>query len=186
MSKPGWASTLLLLLVSTASSCGPSIDKAAKTDIDRRIAVMAPTGQTFPAPQVYVPKPLVVGQWTLHRLINDKGEPSLTTYKIVGEEADATWIEIANESYYDKTVTKILLFIIDRTSPAGMDIRAVKVKDKEGRVTELQGPTIQAMRSTYQNTVNMLAVSWQGLPQETAIVTAGNFTGCFKAHTDTN
>jgi hypothetical protein len=43
---------------------------------------------------------------------------------------------------------------------------------------------IQLMRSMWQSSVNMLAVSWQGLPQESVTVAAGTFTGCFKARTD--
>jgi hypothetical protein len=166
------------------AACGPSIDSAAKADIDHRLSAMAPSGQTFPAPVMVVPKPLVVGQWTQHRLINDKGQPSLSTYKVVGEDGGAYWVEVANESYYGKTVTKILLAIPDRANPSTMEIRAVKMKDKKGRVTELEGPMIQLMRSAYQGSVNMLAVSWQGLPRESANVVAGHFSDCYKARTD--
>jgi hypothetical protein len=167
-----------------AVACGPRIDAAAKADIDRRVAALAPSGQMFPAPSGLAPKPIVVGQWTQHKLTNEKGEVSLLTYKVVGVEGDAVWIEMANEGYYGKTVTKILLAIGDRMSPSTMEIRAVKMKDKNGKLTELQGPMIQLMRSLWQGSVNMLAVSWQGLPQENMAVIAGNFILCFKARTD--
>ncbi len=72
----------------------------------------------------------------------------------------------------------------DRSNPATMEIRAVKRKDHKGQVTELQGPVIQSMKPVFQSSINMLAVSWQGLPRETASVTAGTFPGCFKAMTD--
>jgi hypothetical protein len=174
----------VLLLGLSASACGPSIDAAAKADIDRRVAAMAPSGQQFPAPTGIAPKPVVVGQWTQHKLTNEKGEVSLMTYKIVGEEAGAYWIEMANESYYGKTVTKMLLYLGDRQNPSTMEIRAVKLKDKKGKVTELQGPMIQLMKSMWQGSVNMLAVSWQGLPQDSVNVMAGHFVLCFKARTD--
>ena len=132
----------------------------------------------------FVPKPLVVGQWTQHKLVNDKGEPALVTYKIVGEDSGAYWVEVANESYYGKTVTKILLFPGDRMNPNTMEIRTVKLKDKKGQVTEITGPMIRLMKSMWQSSINMLAVSWQGLPQESMPVIAGTFTGCFKARTD--
>jgi hypothetical protein len=165
-------------------ACAPSIDKAAKADIDQRIGALAHTGQVFPAPTALVPKPLVVGQWTQHKLVNEKGEPALVTYKIVGEDSGAFWIEIASESYFGKTVTKILLVPGDRMNPNTMDVRAVKMKDKKGQVTELEGPMLQLMKSMWQGSINMLAVSWQGLPQETMPVIAGTFTNCFKARTD--
>ena len=185
MTTPSLRKTTPFILVGLSLlGCGPSIDAAAKADIDRRVAALAPSGQGFPAPAGLAPKPIVVGQWTQHKLVSEKGELSLITYKIVGEEAGAYWVEVANESYYGKTVTKLLLAVGDRTSPSTMEIRAVKTKDKNGKVTELQGPMIQLMRSLWQGSVNMLAVSWQGLPQENLIVVAGNFTLCFKARTD--
>jgi len=165
-------------------ACGPSLDSAAKTDIDRRVAVLVPSGQAFPAPAGLVPKPLLGGQWTQHKLTSDKGEHSLITYKIVGEDSGAYWVEVANESYYGKTVTKILLSVGDRMNPNTMEIRAVKMKDKNGKLSEWEGPTIQLGKSMWQGSVNMLAVSWQGLPQEAMNVVAGNFTACFKARTD--
>jgi hypothetical protein len=116
--------------------------------------------------------------------VNDKGEPALVTYKIVGEDGGAFWVEVANESYYGKTVTKILLFPGDRMNPNTMEIRAVKMKDKKGQVTEIEGPMLQLMKSMWQSSINMLAVSWQGLPQESMPVIAGTFTDCFKARTD--
>jgi hypothetical protein len=176
----------LILLASAVmlAACGSGIDSAAKADIDQRVAVMAPTGAAFPAPVARVPRPIVVGQWTQHKMVSEKGQPALLTYKIVGEEGGAYWIEVANESYYGKTVNKILLAMGDRGNPAAMEVRAVKMKDKHGKVTELQGPAIQLMRSAYQASINMLVVSWQGLPQETTSVVAGTFTACFKAMTD--
>jgi len=177
--------TLPVVLLSLLSlACGPSIDAAAKADIDRRVAAMAPSGQPFAAPTGIVPKPVAQGQWTLHKLTNEKGEVSLLTYKIVGEDAGAFWIEVANESYYGKTVTKLLLALGDRQNPSTMEIRAVKLMDKHGKVTEIQGPMIQLMKSVWQSSVNMLAASWQNLPQESVDVVAGNFVLCFKARTE--
>jgi len=60
----------------------------------------------------------------------------------------------------------------------------VKMKDKNGKVTELTGTTIQLMKSMYQSAINVLVVRWQGLPQENVNAIAGSFAGCFKALTD--
>jgi hypothetical protein len=183
MKKPG-VFLVMVLLGGVLSACGPSIDSAAKVDIDKRIAAMVPSGAAFSSPAGLSPKPVVVGQWTQHKMVSEKGQPSLLTYKIVGQEGDSYWVEVANEGYYGKTVTKILLSMGDRSNPSTMQIHAVKMKDKNGRVTVLEGPMIQLMRSMYQSSVNMLVVSWQGLPQENVNVTAGVFAACFKAMTD--
>jgi hypothetical protein len=182
--KKFWPCAAAILLSSLSVACGPSIDSAARADIDQRIAAMAPSGAAFQMPLGLTPKPIVVGQWTQHKLVGEKGQPSLVTYKIVGEESGAYWVEVANESYYGKTVNKMLIAMGDRSNPATMEIRAVKMKDKKGQVTELQGPMIALMKSVFQSSVNMLSVSWVGLPQETVNVVAGPFGGCFKAVTD--
>jgi hypothetical protein len=175
----------LLLLALPLLACGPSIDTAAKADIDRRVAALVHSGQGFPAPTAFAPKPLVVGQWTQHKLTNVKGELSLVTYKIVGEEAGAYWVEVANESYQGKTVLKILLAVGDRMNPHTLEMRAFKTKDAKGKVSEHLSPVLQ-IPAQWQDAMNTLAVAWQGLPQESVSVVAGNFAGCLKARTDAN
>jgi hypothetical protein len=183
MARSRYALPVFFVCVSLLG-CHHGVDTAAKVDIDRRVAALVPSGQAFPPPAVIVPRQLVIGQWTQHKLTNEKGELSLITYKIVGEENGAYWIEMANESYYGKTVVKLLLTLGDRTNPNTMEIHAAKFKDKEGKVFELQGPMIPANRALWQGSVNMLAVRWQGLLQEAVSVVAGNFMACFKASTD--
>ena len=176
---------VLVVHVSLAlSGCGPSIDAAAKADIDHRVAALAPPAQSFPAPTNFAPKPVAVGQWTQLKLMSDKGEPSFSTYKIVGEEGGAYWVEVVHEAYTGKTVTKILLFMGDRMNPKTMEIRAVRMKDKSGHVNAFDGPMIQLMKSMWQGILDTLVISWQGLPQEDVSVPAGNFAGCYKARTD--
>jgi hypothetical protein len=177
------SATLILISSVFLPACGPSIDAAAKLDIDRRVAALVPAGQTFSPPTVAAPKPLQVGQWTLHKLVNEKGEPSLTTYKIVGEDSGAYWVEVADESYMGKTVTKMLVSFGDRANPSTMEIRSIRLKDRDGKISEIEGPMIESMRALWQGAASLLAVSWQGLPQESMNVVAGNFAACFKART---
>jgi hypothetical protein len=184
MTTPAFRKIFVLVICLGFAACGPSFDSASKKDIDQRIAALAHTGQSFAGAAALVPKPLVTGQWTQHLMMNEKGEPSLVTHKIVGEEGGAFWFEVASENYYGKTVSKILVFPGDRMNPSTMEIRAVKLKDKSGKVSQVDGPALQLMRSLWQGSINMLAVSWQGLPQESMPVIAGTFNGCFKASTD--
>lgn len=173
-----------LTVVAGLVGCGPSIDPAAKADIDRRIAALKPAGQSYPAPAEFVPRPLAVGQWTQHKMVDDKGQPSILTYKIVGQNQGAFWVEVSSETYSGKNITKILMAIGDRTNPQSADIRAVKTRDQKGHVTEFDPAMLSLMRSLWTKSVNMLFVSWQGLPQETAVVAAGSFAGAYKAKTD--
>jgi len=179
------AAPFLFAVAVAASACGPSIDPAAKADIDRRVAMLQPGTNAVPAPAgIFAPLPFAVGQWSQYKMINDKNEPSFLTYKIVGQEGDAVWLEMVNEAYTGKTIQKMLVAFGNRMDPGSVEIRAVKTKDHKGNVTEMPPPVIQMMQSTYRGAISMLVVSWQGLPQESAVVPAGRFDGCFKARTD--
>jgi hypothetical protein len=175
---------LATLTLALLSACGPSIDAAAKADIDRRVAALGPSQQTFPAPSGFVPMPFAAGQWTRHKLVDDKGQPSFVTYKILAQEGDAFWMEIVTDSYTGRTMMKMLVAIPNRMDPSSIDIRAVSIKDRAGHVTNIDGPLLQMLRGSYQSAVSTLVISWQGLPQEDANVPAGAFAGCFRARTD--
>lgn len=165
-------------------ACGPSIDPAAKADIDRRVAMLQPGSTAVPAPAAFVPMPFAVGQWAQYKLTNDKGEPSFMTQKIVGQEGDAFWIETVNESYQGRMIQKMLVAFGNRMDPNQIDIRAVKMKDAGGTVTEIPPAVISMMQSTYRGVVAGLVISWQGMPQEGTVVPAGRFDSCFKLRSE--
>jgi hypothetical protein len=177
--------TATALAVTLATfGCAPSIDPAAKADIDRRVSALGGSGPSVGAPTAFMPMPFSPGQWTQHKMIDGKGQPSFMTYKIVGQDGDAFWVEAVTENYHGKTVMKMLLAMPNRMDPNGIDIRAVTMKDNKGNVTKLDGPMLSLMRSMYQGAVSTLVVNWQGLPQENATVPGGNFAGCYKTRTD--
>ena len=163
-------------LIAALAGCGPYIDPAAKADIDRRVALLGPSLQGVSAPPVFQPRPFAVGQWTQHRVV-DRGKPSFITTKIVGTEGGAFWIESVRETYFGTTVTKLLVFIGDRANPQSVEVRAGRVRDWKGRVTELSPA---GMRTMFSTPLGVLVVSWQGQPQEDVVVPAGAFAGCFK------
>ncbi len=54
----------VLAAAALGAGCAPSIDPAAKADIDRRIATLGAPAQTFGAPTGFAPLPFQTGQWT--------------------------------------------------------------------------------------------------------------------------
>jgi len=89
-------SCLALAVALTAGACGPSIDAAAKADIDGRVSALRSGTQSFPPPTVAMPLPLAPGQWVQLKTVDDKGQPGFMTYKIVGADGDAFWIEMTH------------------------------------------------------------------------------------------
>lgn len=171
-------------VVLLAVGCGPSIDPAAKADIDARVQALTAPKNTFPAPTVFEPAPFAVGQWIRLKLVDDKGQPSFMTQKITGQDGDAFWFEMVTEAYTGKTLVKILMAVANRTDPNTIDIRGGAMKDNKGNVTIFEGPLLSMMRGTYKEMMATMVITWQGLPQENAVVPAGAFASCFKGRTD--
>ena len=181
-SRPVALSALLCALA--VAACGPSIDPAAKADIDGRVAALQPGTSVVPPPTQFTPIPLATGQWSQYKLTDDQGQPSFLTYKIVGEEGGAYWLEIVNERYTGRMTQKMLVAFGDRTDPTQLDIRAVKTRDTKGNVTELPANMMPLFQATYRGIVSTMVIRWQGLPQEDAAVPAGRFGGCYKARSE--
>jgi hypothetical protein len=167
-----------------AAACGPSIDAAAKSDVDRRIAALAPAGPTIDRPSSATPMPMAVGQWATYKFVSDKGEPSFLTMKLVGQEAGAFWYETLHESYYGKSATRMLVDFGDRRNPDTITIKAAKIKDTKGRITEYPENMIGFVNSILRGQLGPIVLDWTGLPQEDAAVPAGKFAGCYKGRSE--
>ncbi|MEO6094835.1 MAG: hypothetical protein ABIW76_03815 [Fibrobacteria bacterium] len=160
---------------------GPAINVAAKADIDRQL-VSRDSTPSVPAPDsgVFKPMPLAVGQWVKFKVVDEKSEPSILTYKILGEEKGAFWVESVNETYQGKKLQKLLVFFGSRTDPKEIKIRAIKTMDN-GYKNELPNSMVSMMEELFKGALSSLILDWKGLPQEDAFVPAGSFAGCYKA-----
>jgi hypothetical protein len=181
--RPFAAVAGFVLATLTVAGCGPSIDPAAKADIDHRIAALQAGGGAMPPPSTFQPMPLAAGQWSQYKMTDDKGQPSFMTYKIVGEDGGAYWIEILHESYFGADAQKMLIAFGSRTDPSQVEIRGVVTRARQGRVDEMPPSMMPLLQSMYKGIVSSMVISWQGLPQESAAVPAGRFEGCFRART---
>ena len=170
------------LLLPLVVSCAPSIDPALRATIDREIAV-APHDTTYPAPASHAPAPLAVGQWTRFKVVRSDGRPSVLTYKVVGQEGDAFWIETVSERYTGRSIVKMLVAFGDRTDPGQMNILRLMTKQGNHAVQDFPPTMMGLVRGTYASVVQGLVLRWDGLPEETKRASAGTFTGAFKAKT---
>jgi len=175
---------LILAAASLAAACATGFDPAAKEDIDRRVKALSPPSQTFPAPAAPTPLPLAVGQWTQHQLVDDQGHPSFLTTKLVDEALGSYWLELVEETYSGRRVTKMLVYFGDRATPATLDIRALKTRVGAGPIKEATPEELGTSKTDWGGILSMLAVAWQGLPQEEARAPAGIFAGAYKRETD--
>lgn len=177
-------SALLLAFALATAACGPSINAAAKADVDKRVASLAGGSQVYPAPASPTPMPMAVGQWVTYKVVSDKGEPSFLTMKLVGQDGNAFWYETAHQSYYGKSGIRMLVDFGDRKNPETITIKAAKTKDEKGNVVEHPEMMIGMMNSVLRGQLGPIVIDWTGQPQENATVPAGRFAGCYKGRSE--
>jgi len=188
--RPGLASAVAAALL---VGCGPTIDPAAKADIDARIAKLRAQTITIPAPgpEATESMPPAVGQWAEYKLTLDNGQFKFLTQKIVGEEGGALLVEKVHDTYQGRSVEQLLVAIGDGWDPKKVELRSVKVKNEKGYLTTLSRTDLWIARnrmgpaSSYWD--DALSVSllnnWRGAPQASIAVIAGRFEGCYHYHT---
>ena len=162
------AAAAVVLAAMTLTGCSPSIDPAAKADIDHRVGLLQAGGAALPPPTTFMPAPLAAGQWSQYKAIDDKGQPSFITYKIVGEDSGAYWVEILHESYFGADAQKMLIAFGNRMDINQVEIRAASTRDSKGHVNELPPSVMPLLQSSFKGIASSLIISWQGLPQEPA------------------
>jgi hypothetical protein len=179
----------LLLVVSAFATfslvpaCGPSLDPAAKADLDRRLAQIPASEETFPPSETFLPMAFVVGQWTEHRLTDEKGHVSLVTYKLVGKDESGYWLETVTESYEGREAVKLLVSMLAGRDPAGMEIRAIRVKKGSAAPVDVDPGALLAARARYRGALDLLAMTVDTQDKDDMRVPAGHFIGCYKVAT---
>jgi hypothetical protein len=172
-------SYLIVIALCCAAGCGASINPAYKADVDRRIAALHPSSASYPAGDSFEPMPLAVGQWIELKMVDDQQQPSLLTYKVVGQEGDAFWFEVTTESYKVKSETRMLVNLGDRTNPETFAVKAFTVRTN-GQVNEYPPSLLGMLKGMWKPLVKGLQVQWKDLPREDVKVVAGEFAGAFK------
>jgi len=81
-------------------------------------------------------------------------------------------------------VMKMLVEQLGGRNPALMEIRAVKIKDRKGNVTEVDPNLLPITQAIYRNALTTLSLGWEGKPQEDVQAAAGTFARCYKVQAD--
>lgn len=166
---------IFTIVTALCAACAPTINPAVKASIDRRAAALHTSAATFPSTAVNEPLPLAVGQWVQHLFTDERGQRSFLTYKVVGSEGDAFWIECVTENYAGKTVTGMLLHLGDRTNLENIEVRALKVRQDAGEVETYPSNLLPLLKPIWKPLVEALAVRFDGLSREDVSVPAGHF-----------
>ncbi len=171
---------LLILLAATA--CSPSINPALRADVDARAAALSIKEIAYPAPTTDVVIDPVAGSWSTMKVTDKNGHISFVTYKLLERNGQTLTMETSNDSYYDSSVHQITVVYSSDWMP--QEFLAYRTQDKDGKVTDMEGPTLSLMNSIMRSWLPSIIVRVEGLPREDAIVAAGTFQQCGKTRYD--
>jgi hypothetical protein len=164
-------------------ACSPSVNPALQSSIDKRVLSFKQfSDNVYDAPQSSEPLPLAVGQWTRYKMMDKEGNPSLMTYKVVGEEGGAFWLETVRETYYEKQVTLLLVNLGKGHNLDDVEVRAMKQKTDDHSPTEFPAPVLSLTKALWKPMLENMVVDWQGKEQDDARVPAGVFSKCYQAY----
>jgi hypothetical protein len=173
----------LASLVCLAAGCGPSIDRAAKADLDKHLAAVTTSQETYPPSESFLPMAFHVGQWTQHRVVDAKGNTSLLTYKLVGQEDGGYWLEMVTETPQGREAVKLHVALLGGRDPAGMEIRAIRIKKNNELPVNVDAADLPTVRPRYRGALDLLTVWFEGNLKDDAHVPAGRFIGCYTNRT---
>jgi hypothetical protein len=168
------------------AACGPSLKPAMKAATDQLAAEPRAQPRDVGTEQRLAPLKWSVGQWTLTRNVNDKGEVSFVRTAVVGKEGGGYWIEMETQDWYRHGITKILYAGMPTNADAALDsVRKIVVRtdDKPDQVMDFtkDDPSLafaKLFAKQYMK-VGVAAVPDQA-SREDAKVPAGTFHGCAK------
>lgn len=180
-----WASISVMIALTLSVGCGASIDPAMKRLVDQRVAGRAKSMVYEPPTVSAAPEPKE-NTWALYKVIDDDGQPSLLTYKMLRREGDKFWIEITSETYYGRSIQLMRVDFGPRMSPEDIEVDRVLEKTDDNEVQVVPEALLGMMAGLYRPALAMLAISWLDLPQEDVTVGAGTFRQAYKKRVDTS
>lgn len=125
--------------------------------------------------------PFAVGQWSKYRVSMDDGTSTEITYKIVGEEQGAHWLEIVRGAADPGTVMQLLVKLTNRSDPSGLEILAARIRMPNNQIRELRDETLKVSAEGYKRALaDIFVPSLAGSPQEDVTVPAATFRGAYK------
>jgi hypothetical protein len=171
------------------AACGPSVKPAMKSATDQLAAETRGQPRDLASEKKLAPVKWSVGQWTLTRSVNEKGEPTFTRTAVVARENGGYWIESETQDWYSHSFTKVLYAGVPTNVDEAFDlVRKIvtRADDKPEQVLDFSkddpGMAIAKRFVKQYMKVGLAAVPDQA-SREDAKVPAGTFRGCAKFNT---
>tara|TARA_R110002096_G_scaffold436085_1_gene667092 strand:+ start:8350 stop:9075 length:726 start_codon:yes stop_codon:yes gene_type:complete len=165
----------LLLILATA--CSPSINPQLKAGVDGRLAMIQDSSESYAADSL--PVGYQAGQWLQYKMLDDKGHPSIMTYKLIAEIDGGFAIETVSESYYATSASYMEIRYAIGAPPSSIQVLRVVSSDNNGTPTEMDSMSLSLMDSMYKKLAGQLFYTQLPGPSGASVsVPAGAFASC--------
>ena len=163
----------LLLLSLLSAACGPSVNPELKARVDAWRAALKPNEKVYVAAGTERPA-FESGQWAQYIQFDDEGNPAQVTYKIIGREGEAFWLESESLTYYEHSVAKLLIAVPSWQDPSGWKVERMIVQKMGEPPQEIPPFMVQLASRPFLDTFTLKT---RAGPPETVTVPAGTFQG---------
>jgi len=155
-------STILLMTAAFLfNGCGPKPDPVMVGKVNNHFS--ANSSKTYKGSGKYKPMPLAVGQFVTHGNTEDDGTRSVSRTAIVGKEGRGWVLETYTINEHSESVTQMLIVGLENMHTSqgleNIDILWVKIKDENGQIQTIEGPTLMMAKSFYKSALQSFDIS---------------------------
>ena len=168
--------TMLVLLL--VAGCAPSINPALKKRVDSYTATASK--KTYDSDELFTkPMPWAVGQYIVTRTVDGDGKPSIARMSIVEKKKNGWILEVHTLSYTAESLAQLYVSGFDKGTEVrslnDLDIKWTKIKDKDGKITKVDGNALGFAQSLEKSGVVTTSVDAGKKAKGTIKVPAGKF-----------
>jgi hypothetical protein len=169
-------------------SCGPSVNPQLRARIDG-YSHGSPASKYAGVRKFMEPMPYAPGQYVVFLTTDKKGVKSISKISIIGKQSGGWIFENYSLTESQESVSQMLITGLDKAknskNPDDIDILWVKIRDKKGQITTIDGPVLSFTKSLYKGMMPKVNQDFSVSKDGGAVrVPAGSFSGTLKVHTE--
>ncbi|MBR9974888.1 MAG: hypothetical protein KFF77_04860 [Bacteroidetes bacterium] len=179
-----YSHALALAALLLLSACAASVDPA----MQRRVAEWfgKSSSANYDATTAFTkPMPYAVGQYVVHGH-TDGDDHMVVRTALVGRDGDAWIMETSSLTPSGETMMQMAVVGMEKVqesmNPDDLDIKWIKMRDSDGKVQTIDGPTLSLVKGSYSKALTGIAINYNDQHGTASVrVPAGTFNGCTKA-----
>jgi hypothetical protein len=167
-------------------SCGPSINPVFQKRINDLYGKHS--SQSYSGTAKFVkPMPWAEGQWVIYGTTNNN-KKTISKISILGQEQGGWILENYSLTETEETVMQMCISGMDKMTssrnPDDIDIIWIKIRDKDGKVSKLEGMMLSFTKGMYKKMLPSMNIDVSGEDGGTITVPGGTFNNTLKFRTE--